>query len=175
MNKKTPLAGKRDAPETPDDYETKLAEFEYVIWHLGAAFSRWRRDCLSSVSELNLSSSEASVLHAVHTNKAAKGVMEISRMLHRDDLANIQYGLKKLWQLGLIEKQGNSRKNMTYTVTEAGNEIVEAYLARRRELLLRLFRQVAPSSEDLSNLIVQLHVMVGIYDQSSDLAANRLA
>ncbi|MDQ0315446.1 winged helix DNA-binding protein [Amorphus orientalis] len=161
-----------NAPEGAD-YEAKLAEFEYAIWHLGAAFARWRRDCLASVSDISLSSTEASILHAVHMNGTAKGLMEIGRLLHRDDMTNIQYGLKKLGQLGLIEKQGRSRKSMTYAVSEHGDEIIQAYLDQRRAVLLRLFQQVAPAPDDLTNLIMQMHVMIGIYDQSGDLIMNR--
>lgn len=155
------------------DYETKFAEFEYAIWHLGAAFARWRRDCLGSVSDVSLSSTEASILHAVHMNGTAKGLVEIGRLLHRDDMTNIQYGLKKLGQLGLIEKRGNSRKNMTYAVSARGDEIIGAYLDQRRKVLLRLFQQVAPAPDDLDTLILQMHVMIGIYDQSGDLIMNR--
>ena len=151
------------------DYETKFAEFEYAIWHLGAAFARWRRDCLGSVSDVSLSSTEASILHAVHMN----GLVDIGRLLHRDDMTNIQYGLKKLGQLGLIEKRGNSRKNMTYAVSARGDEIIGAYLEQRRKVLLRLFQQVAPDPDDLDTLILQMHVMIGIYDQSGDLIMNR--
>lgn len=172
-NDPSPIKGQQDGTLTSGDYEAKLAEFEYAIWHMGAAFARWRRDCLGSVSDLNVSNTEASILHVVHMNGTRKGVTEISRLLHRDDLPNIQYGLKKLWQLGLIEKEGNSRKNMTYCVSKTGEEIVEAYLEQRRKILLRLFKQVAPATDDLSDLIVQMHVMVGIYDQSSDLVISQ--
>ncbi|WP_108659103.1 winged helix DNA-binding protein [Acuticoccus kandeliae] len=164
-----------DLQDTGDTalYERRLAEFEYAIWHLGAAFTRWRRDCLDAVSETNLTSTEAAILHAVHMMGTSKGLMEIARLLHRDDIANLQYGLKKLTQLGLIERQGRSRKATVYAVTEAGGALVEAYLARRREVLLRLFMQVAPTSAELDNLIMQMHVMIGLYDQSSDLLLTR--
>ena len=155
------------------DYEAKLSEFEYAIWHLGAAFARWRRDCLGSVADTALSSTEASVLHAIHMNGTPKGVMEIARILHRDDLANIQYGLKKLGQLGLIEKHGSSRKSMTYAVSEAGGKIVDAYLEQRRAILLRLFERAAPSPDELAEMILQMHVMIGLYDQASDMITNR--
>ena len=163
----------RAAKGTGEELEFKLAEFEYAIWHLGSAFARWRRDCLAAVSDVNLSSTEASILHAVHMGGGPKGVMEISRLLHRDDLANIQYGLKKLSQLGLIEKNGSSRKNMTYQVSASGNRIIDAYLQQRREVLVKLFGHVSPSTAELSTLIMQMHVMIGIYDQASNLVTSR--
>ena len=159
--------------EDPMDHEVKLSEFEYAIWHLGAAFARWRRDCLGSVADVPLSNTEASVWHVIHMNGTPKGVMEIARLLHRDDLANIQYGLKKLGQLGLIEKRGNSRKNMTYAVSEEGNRIVDAYLEQRRAILLRLFERAAPSPDDLTDMILQMHVMIGLYDQAGGMIMNR--
>lgn len=155
------------------DYETRLSEFEYAIWHLGAAFARWRRDCLGSVADTPMSNTEASILHAIHMYGTEKGVMEIARLLHRDDLANIQYGLKKLGQLGLIEKRGNSRKNMTYVVSDTGKAIVDAYLEQRRAILLRLFERAAPSADSLSDMILQMHVMIGLYDQAGDMIMNR--
>jgi predicted MarR family transcription regulator len=160
----------RDMPET---YERRLAEFEFAIWHLGAAFARWRRDCLAAVTDLNLSSTEASILHAVHMSGEPKGVMEVARLLHRDDVTNLQYGLKKLTGLGLVERQGRSRKAAVYVATADGAALVEAYLAKRREVLLRLFRQAAPSPEHLEELVLRMHVMIGLYDQSSDLLLTR--
>lgn len=163
----------RNPDEPVRDPEAQLSEFEYAIWHLGAAFSQWRRDCLGSVADGQYSNTEASVLHVIHMYGTPKSLMDISRLLHRDDLSNIQYGLKKLAQHKLIEKQGSSRKTMTYTISPAGNEIIEDYLERRRTVLLRLFQQVAPSPSDLTDLVMQMHVMIGVYDQSRDLIMSR--
>lgn len=150
--------------------ERAWAEFEYALWQLGGAFARWQRECLASVSALNLSGTEAAILHAVHMNGVPKGVMEISRLLHRDDLPNLQYGLKKLQQIGLVTKLGASRKMMIYEVTDEGRKVVEAFLRQRRDTLFALLGHVADLPEELRYMTTRMHLLTGIYDQSSDLA-----
>jgi len=165
-----------DTPDDPQEQanETMLADFEYALWHLGAAFARWRRDCFAAVCDLNLSGSEASILHVLYmNNRAPKGVMEISRLLHRDDLPNLQYGLKKLLQLDLIEKRGSSRKTMMYVISEEGTRVVEAYQAKRRETLLRLFRQMPEAPGGMEAMVTNMHLLVGMYDQAGDMLLHR--
>ena len=76
----------------------------------------------------------------LHLNGTPKGLSDVARLLHRDDLANLQYGLKKLLSLGFIDKASNgaSRRNTTYVPTESGRAIVDAYLQHRRDTLVRL-------------------------------------
>ena len=149
--------------------EALWAEFEYALWQLGSAFARWRRDCLGAVTDVALSGSEASILHAIHMNGTAKGLMEISRLLHRDDLPNLQYGLKKLSQLGLVEKRGNSRRTTSYVCSARGAAIIEAFIAQRRASLLKMLAQVSNLPEGLEEMIMRMHLLVGIYDQSADM------
>jgi len=73
----------------------------------------------------------------------------------------------------LIEKKGSARKNMTYGVSEKGNAVIAAYLDQRRAVLLRLFERISPSPKELADLIMQMHVMIGIYDQARDLIISR--
>ena len=106
--------------------ERAVTGFEYALWHLGSAFARWRRDCLAQLPGSDLSGAEASLLHVIHLNDTPKGLSEISRLLHRDDLANLQYGLKKLLQLGYIEKADPraSRKTVTYRTSPRGQALI---------------------------------------------------
>src|SRR5215510_16452887 len=97
----TPLApATTEQDEAAARHERAVTAFEYAAWHLGSAFARWRRDCLASIPGAGLSGAEASILHIIHLNGTPKGLAEISRLLHRDDLANLQYGIKKLVTLG---------------------------------------------------------------------------
>jgi predicted MarR family transcription regulator len=165
-----PAAPRSSARVGRDDVDEAIwADFEYALWQLSGAFARWRRDCLASVSGVSLSGTEASILHVVHMNGTPKGLMEISRLLHRDDLPNLQYGLKKLQRLGLVEKRGASRKTMNYDATAEGNRIVEAFLRKRHETLMALLAHVADLPEGLREMITRMHLLTGIYDQSSEL------
>jgi len=154
-------------------HERAVTAFEYAAWHLSSAFARWRRDCLASLPGVDLSGAEASILHIVHLNGTPKGLSEISRLLHRDDLANLQYGLKKLLTLGYIEKadQKATKKNTTYRASAKGQALVEAYLQRRRDTLLRLTASLSGTTEAVEKATIMLHVMIGLYDQASNIVS----
>jgi predicted MarR family transcription regulator len=163
------------APERDDAqlHEQAINAFEYAVWHLGSAFARWRRDCLACLPGETLSGAEASILHIVHLNNTPKGVAEISRLLHRDDVANLQYGIKKLLTQGYIEKADPKapRKSVTYQTSPKGRMLVEAYLNLRRDMLLRLTDRVPGMTAAIGEATTMLHVMIGMYDQASNIAA----
>ena len=156
--------------------EQTVNAFEYAAWHFGSAFARWRRDCLSAMPTTALGGTEASILHVLHLNGTPKGLSDVARLLHRDDLANLQYGLKKLLSLGFIEKasDGASRRNTTYVPTESGTAIVDAYLQHRRDTLVRLVGSMSGTQEALQQATSILHVMTGLYDQASTILSSQI-
>ena len=92
---KTPQfrAGSGASPRTVRDIspiEQTVNAFEYAAWHFGSAFARWRHDCLGATPANALGGTEASILHVLHLNGTAKGLSDVARLLHRDDLANLQ-------------------------------------------------------------------------------------
>jgi predicted MarR family transcription regulator len=156
--------------------EQTVNAFEYAAWHFGSAFARWRRDCLGAMPAMALGGTEASILHVLHLNGTAKGLSDVARLLHRDDLANPQYGLKKLLSLGFIEKASNgaSRRNTTYAPSEAGRAIVDTYLQNRRDILVRLVGSMSGTQEALQQASSILHVMTGLYDQASTILSSQI-
>ena len=157
--------------------DAALINFEFAAWHLASAFAKWRRDCIASLPFNDLGGSEASILHIVHMNGTAKGLSEISRLLHRDDTANLQYGIKKLLSIGYIERADGSasRKLTQYRVTAKGSALVEAYLQRRKEILLALTHALPGIAETIEKTTNVMHVMTGLYEQASEIAASRPA
>lgn len=156
--------------------EQTVNAFEYAAWHFGSAFARWRRDCLGAMPATALGGTEASILHVLHLNGTPKGLSDVARLLHRDDLANLQYGLKKLLSLGFIEKasDGASRRNTTYAPSESGRAIVDAYLQHRRDTLVRLVGSMSGTQEALQQATSILHVMTGLYDQASTILSSQI-
>ena len=156
--------------------EQTVNAFEYAAWHFGSAFARWRRDCLTAMPTTALGGTEASILHVLHLNGTPKGLSDVARLLHRDDLANLQYGLKKLLSLGFIEKasDGASRRNTTYVPTESGRAIVDAYLQHRRDTLVRLVGSMSGTQDALQQATSILHVMTGLYDQASTILSSQI-
>ena len=167
------------APEPSVDIspiEQTVNAFEYAAWHLGSAFARWRRDCLAALPGTDLGGTEASILHVLHLNGTPKGLSDVARLLHRDDLANLQYGLKKLLSLGFIEKasDGASRRNTTYATSESGRATIDAYLQHRRDTLVRLAASMSGTQDALHQATSILHVMTGLYDQASMILSSQI-
>jgi predicted MarR family transcription regulator len=165
-----------EPPAELSPIEQTVNAFEYAAWHLGSAFARWRRDCLAALPATGLGGTEASILHVLHLNGTAKGLSDVARLLHRDDLANLQYGLKKLLSLGFIEKASDSasRRNTTYMPTETGRALIDAYLQQRRDALVRLVASMSGTQDALHQATSILHVMTGLYDQASMILSSQI-
>ena len=87
------------------DAERVMAEFEHALICLGEAFGRYNLQGLAGASgDTSFSGQDNMVLHIIATLDRPKSLSDISRFMNRDDLANIQYSLRKLMKAGLIEK-----------------------------------------------------------------------
>jgi len=95
--------------------------------------------------------------------------------LHRDDTANLQYGIKKLLSLGYIAKADgtSSRKLTTYCGTDKGRALVTSYNQRRQEILLGLTRALPGLADTVEKTTNVMHVMTGLYEQASEIAVSR--
>ena len=101
-----------------------------------------------------------------------KSISEIGRLLNRDDQSNLQYGIRKLVNAGVVEKTGkpDSKKGATYIATELGCQITDQFAQFRRDLLIGLATSMS-TDISLSDVSKVLNLMAGIYDQASCIAA----
>ena len=128
-----------------DDHEIDLTELEFSIMRVSAAFDRWRSDCMACCIDASFSGADTAVLHVVRMHNRPKSISEIGRLLNRDDQSNLQYGIRKLLNAGVIEKAGksDSKKGVTYVATALGCQITDRFAAFRRELLIGLTESAA--------------------------------
>ncbi|MEJ8569773.1 winged helix DNA-binding protein [Elongatibacter sediminis] len=159
-----------------NDYEVGLTELEFSILRLASAFDRWRSDCMACCFDAPLSGADAAVLHVVRMHDRPKSISEIGRLLNRDDLSNLQYGVRKLVNAGVIEKAGNSdsKKGVVYRVTRLGCEVTDKFAEFRRELLISLTQSMS-TDISLADIARVLNLLSGIYDQASCIAATHRA
>ena len=160
-----------------DGNEVAVMEFEYAIWRFSAAFVRWQGDCMSCAIDSGLSGQDAAVLHIIRMRDMPKSLSEIARLLNRDDVANIQYSLKKLLSAGLLEKANAvSKKQTSYTVSASGRKVTDTYSEVRRDILLSMIAKLKTPNEDLTQATQTLDMLIGLYDQASRIASTyRLA
>jgi predicted MarR family transcription regulator len=155
-----------------DALEIGVTEVEFAIFRVSAAFERWQADCLGCCIGLAVSGTETAMLHVIRMHDRPKSISEICRLLKRDDLANIQYGVRKLMKAGLISKadHAGSKRDVTYVVSAAGRDVTDRYAAFRRELLISMTRTSA-AGVDFEAVARTLNVMSALYDQASCIAA----
>lgn len=155
-----------------DEYEVGLAELEFAIIRVSAAFERWQSDCLACCHGQSFSGSDTAVLHVIRMHDRPKSISEIGRLLKRDDQSNLQYGIRKLLKAGLIQKAKNSgsKKGVTYKVSQLGRSVTDSYADFRKELLISLTKSIS-GDKDLEAISRVLNLMSGLYDQASCVAA----
>ena len=156
-----------------DEHEIAVAEFEYSLIRTLEAFGRWQSECLAAVTGLTMGGNDNAILHVIRMKDRPKGIKEIARLMNRDDFPNLQYSIRKLQQVALIEKTGSSgkRKGVTYRVTEKGRIVTDKYADLRSKLLMHFTHSVGNLEKDLENTSLILDLMAGIYEQAARIAA----
>ncbi len=149
--------------------EVKATEFEFLLWRLYHGFVRWQEDCENAVNSSDLSAGELAVLHIIGMKQRPKTIYEIAQLLYRTDFPNVQYSIKKLLKLELIEKSKKTvRKSAAYQVTDLGLKDIEAYTIARRKILIELFSQ----ETELEGIIDKMLKLSQVYEEASRIVVS---
>lgn len=138
---------------------------ELALHHVWEGFSRWSEQVNILSSGEPMPVQDVSVLHVVRMKDRPKTAIEIAKFLHREDLANVLYALRKLARGGFIRKAGNTPRQIAYEITERGREVTTRYAAIRRLHLVKIIRDLAGPEELLDNFTQRLWMLSGIYEQ----------
>ncbi len=148
--------------------EITVTELEFSLIRATSAFDRWQAECLAAVAHQQLGSTDNAILHVIRLKERPKTTTEIARLLNRDDVANLQYSIRKLQDAGLIERcRAGKRKGTSYRVTQRGMVITEEYAVLRSNLLMNLIPSVERWDEQVQGAKRILDLMRGIYDQAA--------
>lgn len=152
--------------------EFLLTEFEWSLIRLYEAFTRWVSTTSSVLIDEDIKFSEHMILHVIRMNDRPKNSVTIARMMNRDDVANIQYSLRKLEAAKLISKsKEKSGKTFAYTVTEKGQKITESYADIRSDLLVRAIGTISNIDERMADMTQLVGVLTGIYEEMARSSA----
>ena len=89
----------------------------------------------------------------------------------RDDVANLQYGLRKLRALELIRTTGGTnRRNYEYEVTPAGRELTDRIATIATDLVFASTRALADVERKLVASADLMRLMTGIFDEAARVA-----
>jgi predicted MarR family transcription regulator len=161
-------AGTWHLAQTPHD--AQLAELEFALLQVKEAFQRWNVQASRLVSDLDLGFGEVVILHVVRMQERAKDAATIANLVNRDDLPNVQYSLRKLADLGLVEKT-RVGSGTFYSVTADGTKITDRYAELRQHLLTSTLAEIDHSEEKLRRATRFMQLMTGIYDGASRTSA----
>lgn len=152
--------------------EIRVTEFEFALLRISAAFERWQSECFGTVADQRLGPTCNVILHVVRLKDRPKTQAEIARLLSRDDIANVQYSLRKLQQAGLIERApGGTRKSVAFRATRQGRRVSEAYASLRAKVLMERVPPVDRWDERIASAQETLDMMRAVYEQAALMLA----
>lgn len=149
----------------------QLSEFEFGLIVSNNAFSRWMVHCMSAAGLRELTPLDVLVLHHVHHRARDKRLSEICFIMNVEDTHLINYSLKKLQGLGVVQSSRNG-KDVTYATTDSGRQYVERYREIRESCLINALKADDALNAQIGELATLLRVLSGVYDQAARAAAS---
>ncbi|MEJ2136459.1 MAG: winged helix DNA-binding protein [Desulfofustis sp.] len=154
---------------SPDSWH--LSEFEYGMIIAHHAFSRWMVRCMNAAGYPDFSPLDVLVLHNVNHRQREKRLVDICFVLHIEDSHTVNYSLKKLIKLNLIQKEKRG-KEIFYTATEEGARACKEYRQVRERCLTSVYRNLENEDSEITEAATLLRLLSGLYDQASRAAAS---
>ena len=148
----------------------EASEFEYGMIIAYNSFARWMQRCMAA-SGMELSPLEILVLHNTNHRDREKRLNDITFLLNIEDTHTVNYALRKLLKLGLLDSEKRG-KEVFYRTSESGRELCERYRKVREECLLEPIQKGGMAGEDLREIASALRVLSGYYDQASRAASS---
>ncbi|MCF6266921.1 MAG: winged helix DNA-binding protein [Desulfuromusa sp.] len=154
---------------SPDSWQ--LSEFEYGMIIAHNAFTRWMVRCMSAAGHQDFSPLDVLVLHNVNHRNREKRLADICFVLHVEDTHTVNYALKKLVKLDLLQKEKRG-KEIFYKTTEEGAHVCKEYRDIRERCLTSVYRNLEKEGSEISEAASLMRLLSGLYDQASRAAAS---
>jgi predicted MarR family transcription regulator len=153
-----------------DAYEEAMTSFEFAVLQVQRGFERFAVQAVHVAGDLDLAFNEVVALHVVRMQERPKDTATIAQLTNRDDLPNLQYNLRKLVSLGLLERS-KSGTSSVFAITPAGREITDRYAELRRHSLTSNLAELTDVTTKLHHAIRSMQILTGLYEAASrDLA-----
>lgn len=155
--------------------ELAVTQFEQGLICAAEAFYRFYGALLGREGRMRgISGQDNVVLQQILAASRPLSVADIARFANRDDIANIQYSLKKLLRAGLIAKAGRTSARETgYVATDLARDWTTAFVKLRRELFTDPSAQVLDFDAQLATCGKLLNTIAGFYDHGTRVMSGR--
>lgn len=148
-----------------------LSEVEFGLTIVFNAFQKWIVRCAAAAGQGDMNAIDVLVLHNVNHRDKEKRRIDVTFMLNIEDSHVVNYALKKLVSMGLIEKEKRG-KEIFYATSEKGKKLCEEYRNVREQCLIPGIKSINQDAEELSRHAAVLRTLSGLYDQASRAAAS---
>lgn len=167
--KKPAKAAAHPPPLAQSEHEKIFFEFEQALICASEAFYRFAGAILGGKGRAkNLNGQENVILQQLMFTDRPRGVTDLSRFANRDDLANIQYSLRKLVAAGVVEKApGSTNRDTKYRPTALGRALTREMVELRRQHLIQPSQNIKDVDRHLRVATTALSLLTGLYDHVS--------
>ena len=152
------------------ELEFQATEFESSLIRFNEAFSRFvlTTGMVTIATDVDIKYQEHVILHVIRMQDRPKSSATIARLMNRDDIPNIQYSLRKLESVGLIEKRkDNNSKTYSYAASELGVKLTDEYYKVRQEILVKRLEEISDVQEKFEKGARFLSLLTGIYEEAA--------
>jgi len=155
-----------------------LSELEFSLSMVVNAYQRWMVRCAEAsarytagVERADLAALDVLVLHHVNHHDRAKRLVDLTLVLNVDDSHTVNYSLKKLVRIGLIEAERRG-KEAFYSTTAQGRRLCDQYREFREQCLIESLTHLGNPESAISDAAALLRGLSGVYDQGARAAAS---
>jgi predicted MarR family transcription regulator len=149
----------------------EASEVEYGMIIAYNAFNRWMTRCMAAAGNSELTSLEILVLHNANHRDRDKRLTDICFLLNIEDSHTVNYALRKLIKMGLLESEKRG-KEVFYKTSPEGRALCGRYRKIRDQFLLDGLSRLGISGEEMRRMAANLRALSGHYDQASRAASS---
>ena len=147
----------------------ELSEFEFGLIVVSNAFNRWVARCMGAAGLPSLAPMDVLILHHVHHRARDKRLADIAFTLNVEDLHVVNYSLKKLLAVEVVETT-RSGKEVLYRTSELGRGYIERYREIRERCLVAALSRKHGDGDTVAETARVLRWLSGLYDQAARAA-----
>ncbi len=149
----------------------ELSEFEFGLIIANNAFERWMTRCMAAAGVPDLNALDVLVLHSTNHRDRAKKLADLCFVLNVEDTHTVNYALKKLEKIGLVDSTKKGKEKFFKTSTK-GKEACMRYREIREKCLVNSLQAIGYVPSEITMAARLLRTLSGLYDQAARAATS---
>ncbi len=150
----------------------ETSELEYGLFVATNAFNRWIVRCMTAAGTADLGALDVMVLHTVNHRDRPKKLADICFTRNIDDTHTVNYALKKLLKLAMIEGERQGKERF-YRTSEQGEAACRRYREVRDSCLIETLTALGSvDTKEIGDAARVLRALSGLYDQAARAATS---